>query len=367
VRYRAPGRVNIIGEHTDYNDGFVLPTTTSAYTNVTANRRNDREVHLYSRNLDTSAVFDLDDTSISEAPIWADYARGVAVEIERDGTRLVGADITIDGEIPIGGGLSSSASFEVAIGTALLDLAGQSLPERRLARICREAEIHFAGVNCGIMDQMAIAGCEKGKAMLIDCRTLETEHVDIPEHARLLVVDSGVRHQLPDSGYNDRARECRDVVEVLAALEPGVTALRDVSVQSLDKHCDKLGDVLYRRARHIVTENGRVHEAFDALAGNDLVGLGALVSQSHLSLRDDFEISCQAVDQLVEIANACRGSLGARQVGGGFGGCVLCLTTDDHLPHVQEQIRLDYGRVLGTEPWMHVVQATEPAGRVDTL
>ena len=362
--YRAPGRVNIIGEHTDYNEGYVLPTTTSAYTNVTAERRGDRLVRLTSRNLNDEKTFDLDDVATSDTPGWADYARGVAVEIEAQGTRLAGADITVDGNIPIGGGLSSSASFEVGIAVALLDVAGAALPQKHIARICQLAEIRFAGVNCGIMDQMVIAGCERGKAMLIDCRTLEACHVAIPPSARLLVIDSGVRHQLPDSGYNERAAECSEAVAIISTNNASVAALRDVTKEMLAAARSDLGDLLYRRARHVVSENERVLEAFGRMQAGDLETLGQLISLSHASQRDDFEISCDPVDQLVAIADACGGALGARQVGGGFGGCVLCLTTDEHLDAVQDEIIVEYTKASGAKPWVHVVAATDPAGPV---
>lgn len=364
VHYRAPGRVNIIGEHTDYNDGYVLPTTTSACTDVTAKVRDDRQVRLTSRNLQDEKTFSLDDVAVSDAPSWADYARGVAVEIEAHGTALRGADMTINGSIPIGGGLSSSASFEVGIAVALLDLADASLSEKRIAQLCQLAEIRFAGVNCGIMDQLAIAGCERGKAMLIDCRTLETRHADIPDHARLLIVDSGVRHQLPDSDYNERATECAEAVTILSSDNIGISALRDVSTEMLESNKHELGDLLFRRARHIVTENQRVLDAFTALQVADLGALGELISQSHVSLRDDFEISCDPVDQLVEIADACPGTLGSRQIGGGFGGCVLCLTTDEYLDAAREQITVEYSQLSGTDPWVHVVEPSDPAGPV---
>ena len=364
MHYRAPGRVNIIGEHTDYNDGFVLPTTSSACTNITAEPRDDRTVKLVSQNLDDERSFSLDDIAVSDSPIWADYARGVAVELEAHGSTLRGANINVDGNIPIGGGLSSSASFEVGIAVALLSIADATLSEKDIARICQLAEVRFAGVNCGIMDQLAIAGCERGKAMLIDCRTLDTQHADIPDHARLLVVDSGVRHLLPDSDYNERGEECSKAVSILSRENTDIKALRDVSIELLESGRQALGDVLFRRARHIVSENTRVLNAFDALQGSDLATLGQLISESHESLRDDFEISCDPVDRLVAIADACPGALGSRQIGGGFGGCVLCLSTDEHLDAVREQVTVEYGQISGEEPWVHVVEPTDPAGPV---
>jgi galactokinase len=364
VQFRAPGRVNIIGEHTDYNDGFVLPTTTAAYTNITACPRDDRQVRLNSRNMEDEKSFSLDDIAVSDSPGWVDYARGVAIEIEAHGTQLKGADLDIHGNIPIGGGLSSSASFEVGIAVALLNIANANLDARSIARICQRAEIRYAGVNCGIMDQFSIAACKRGKAMLIDCRSLETQHVEIPDDARLLVIDSGVRHLLPESDYNERGSECTEAVSILSGNDPTITALRDVSTQMLVSSSGALGDRLYRRARHVVTENQRVLDAIDALRSQNLDALGKLISASHASLRDDFEISCGPVDQLVEIADACHGALGSRQIGGGFGGCVLCLTTDKHVNAVRDQITLKYGQISGAEPWVHVVSPSDPAGPV---
>lgn len=364
MQYRAPGRVNIIGEHTDYNDGFVLPTTTSAYTTVHAEVRDDRVLHLDSRNLKETCEHSLDDTAVSESPTWSDYARGVAVELEAAGVTLRGANLTIDSDIPIGGGLSSSASYELATAVALLDISDASMKPSELAQLCQRAEIRFAGVNCGVMDQMAVAACRLDHAMFLDCRSLETRHYRTPENARLLVVDSGVRHQLPQSGYNDRATECRAAVEILAAQDREVTALRDATIAMVDASADRLGNVLLRRARHVITENQRVVEACDALEAGDLARLGGLVSASHTSLRDDFEISCKPVDDLVDIADGCDGALGSRQVGGGFGGCVLVITSADAVDEVRAKITKDYSAILGSEPWTHVVSGANPAGRV---
>lgn len=364
MQYRAPGRVNIIGEHTDYNDGLVLPTTTSAYTTIRAQRRDDRRVCLESRNLNETITFSLSETGPSESPRWSDYARGVAVEIEAAGIDLRGADLCVDSNIPIGGGLSSSASFELAIAVALLDLAGKNLDRKQLAQICQQAEIRFAGVNCGVMDQMAIAACERDHAMFLDCRSLETRSVRIPEGLRLLVIDSGVRHQLPDSGYNDRATECREAVAILAARNESVITLRDATTSMLHDSADRLDDKLLRRARHVITENQRVVDACAALEAGDLPRLGELVSASQASLRDDFEISCKPVDDLVDIADGCDGTFGSRQVGGGFGGCVLVISSADAADDVRAKITKDYSALLGSEPWTHIVSGAEPAGRV---
>ena len=364
MHYRAPGRVNIIGEHTDYNEGFVLPTTTAAYTNVHAEARDDRLVQLRSRNLNETHEFSLDDSQVSESPSWGDYVRGVAVELEATGATLRGADLVIDGDIPIGGGLSSSASLELAVAVALLDLSDQIMEPSDLALACQRAERRFAGVNCGVMDQMASAACRRDHAMLLDCRSLEIGYCRIPNSAGLLVVDSGVRHQLPQSGYNDRAIECQEAVQILASADSSITALRDADLDTLSSNADRLGDTLLRRARHVITENQRVAEACDALESSDLETLGELVSASHISLRDDFEISCKPVDDLVAIADACGGSFGSRQVGGGFGGCVLVVTAADAIDEVRARITKDYSAILGSDPWTHIVSGADPAGRV---
>lgn len=362
--FRAPGRVNIIGEHTDYNDGLVLPTNTALYTWLTVRPRADRTVQVTSRDLDDTQSFSLDDIRRSEKPGWLDYAKGVAAQLEAEGVRLRGADISIEGEIPIGAGLSSSASLELTIATALLKISAAELPPERIAALCQQAEQRYAGVNCGIMDQFSVACCRHGEAMLLDCRSLESVSVAIPGYLSLLVTDSGVKHRLPDGSYNNRADECRQAVELIGKIEPGIQSLRDISMLSLQKFENRLGSVLYRRCRHVVGEIYRVTEAFAALQSGDLIKLGSLVSSSHASLRDDFEVSCDEVEMLVGIANACEGVLGSRMVGGGFGGCVLSVVHTAHLDKTISQISKTWGLVIGKTPWIHAVSPTDPASEV---
>ena len=366
-RFRAPARVNIIGEHTDYNDGLVLPTTTALFTSVTAAPRPDRIIRIDSRDMQNIQSFDLDDIEPANNPGWIDYAKGVAAELEAEGIRLQGADLEIESEIPLGGGLSSSASFELAVATALLRLADRSLPGPLLAEICRRAEMRFAGVNCGIMDQYTVACCKRGHSMLLDCRSLDVEQVAIPPSAGMLIIDSGVKHRLPDSGYNRRSDECAEAVKILSQDAPKFAALRDLSMEMLETQKDRLGDLLYRRCRHVVSENQRVRDAYAALQSDDLVKLGKLISVSHASLRDDFEVSCDEVDQLVAIADECTGVLGSRMVGAGFGGCVLSLVGLDKIEGTARQIRQKYKEATGDDPWTHIVQAAEPAAGSDIV
>ncbi len=363
-RFRAPARVNIIGEHTDYNDGLVLPTTTALFTSVTAVPRPDRIIRIESREMRNIQSFDLDDIEPAKNPGWIDYAKGVAAELEAEGIRLQGADLKIESQIPLGGGLSSSASFELAVATALLRLADRSLPGPSLAAICQRAEIRYAGVNCGIMDQFTIACCKRGNAMLLDCRSLDVEQVAIPPSAGMLIIDSGVKHRLPESAYNKRSDECAEAVKILSQDAPQVVALRDLKLEMLETQKDRLGDLLYRRCRHVVSENQRVRDAYAALRSGDLEKLGKLISDSHASLRDDFEVSCDEVDQLVEIADECTDVPGSRILGAGFGGCVLSLVGLDNIEEVAGKITQKYKQVTGHDPWTHIVQGSEPAQQI---
>jgi galactokinase len=238
------------------------------------------------------------------------------------------------------------------------------VPEQRLAEICQSAEHNYAGVQCGIMDQYTIACAEKGNAILLDCRSLDVVQVPIPDNARFILTDSGVRHRLPDGHYNNRTDECAAAVSTLATVVPDLESLRDLDAKTLEIQKKNLGDVLYRRCRHVLTENVRVQESVAALQGGDLAYLGSLLSACHASLRDDFEVSCDELEELVNIANACPGVLGSRMVGAGFGGCVLSLTSADNVEEAARQISSNYTGKFGTEPWMHIVQASHPVREV---
>lgn len=360
----APGRVNIIGEHTDYNDGLVLPTNTALYTWLTARPRRDRTIQATALNFDDTQSFSLDDIRRSERPGWLDYLKGVAALLQEEGIALHGADITITGDIPIGGGLSSSASLELAVASALLDFAGVEMSRQRIAVLCQQAEQRYVGVNCGIMDQYSVACCKQGEAMLLDCRSLESTSVALPKELGMLLTNSGAKHQLTNSGYNDRAAECRQSVELITGIDPGVKSLRDVSISLLGKCESQLGHRLFRRSRHVVSEIHRVTAAVAALRSGDISKLGELVSASHASLRDDFAASCDEVETLVRIADACDGVIGSRMVGGGFGGCVLSVMHADRLEDVSSEISKNYGAVTGKIPWLHAVSAADPAGEV---
>jgi len=360
--FRAPGRVNIIGEHTDYNDGLVMPTNTALYTWVSISPRSDRLVSVVSNAFADERQFDLDTIAASEQPEWIDYVQGVCAEIEARDIRLAGADIAIKGNIPLGGGLSSSASLELAIATAMLAVVNVELPPVEIAKLCQRAEHRFAGVSCGIMDQYAIACCGEGRAIMLDCRSLKEDAVEIPKDVSLLVTDSGVKHQLAEGGYNQRANECRDALAVCQLQLPEILSLRDVTFGQLQRISKQMDQVSLQRSRHVVSENDRVRAAFDALRTQDADKLGQLVSESHVSLRDDFEVSCSEVDSLVAIANSCDGVLGSRMVGAGFGGCVLSVVATEHIEGASQTICRKYKALTGSTPWMHTVSPALPAG-----
>jgi galactokinase len=363
--YRAPGRINIIGGHSDYNDGFVLPTTTALYTWLAIAPRTDSAIRVYSANFDEEASFQISDIRRSSDNHWSDYIKGVVHELVQEEKIDSGFDIVIDGQLPVGGGLSSSASLETVVAYAILDSAEQDIDRRDLALLCQRAEVEFVGARCGIMDQYAISCGESAHATMLDCRSLEHRLIPLPGTLRILVVDTGVEHQLAAGGFNRRREECQRAVETLAQVLPGVRALRDVSMAQLEEHRLLLDDVLYRRSRHIVSEITRVHNAATALSSGDVATVGQLIGASHKSLRDDYEVSCPEMETLVGIISNCDGSHGARLVGAGFGGCAISIVEPAQLQNVMDTVSANYGTILGHTPWMHVIEASGPVDKVD--
>lgn len=367
---QAPGRVNLIGEHTDYNDGFVLPCGIDYRTVIAVKARDDRLVRViaadYGHGLDT---FDLD-APIAPHPTlqWANYVRGtvkmLAEHLAPLGLSLRGADLAIAGNVPQGAGLSSSASLEVAVGQAFKAMLGLDqhggVTQTDLALIAQRAENRFVGVNCGIMDQLISARAEAGHALLIDCRSLGAQPVHLPDAVAVMIVHSRVKRGLVGSEYNTRRAQCE-----AAARHYGVPALRDVDRVRLERDRGGLDEVVYRRARHIVTENARTVDAAEALAAGDLVRLGELMAASHASMRDDFEITHPAIDRLVAIAQEAVGHEGgARMTGGGFGGCIVVVLPDARIADVQAAIEAAYRSPDGEPPTIWVSHAATGAGQL---
>jgi galactokinase len=364
---QAPGRVNLIGEHTDYNDGFVLPCAIDYRTVIAVKARDDRLIRVvaadYGHAIDT---FDLD-APITPHPTlqWANYVRGtvkmLAEHLAPLGLALRGADLAMAGNVPQGAGLSSSASLEVAVGQAFKALLGfDAVSQTDLALIAQRAENRFVGVNCGIMDQLISARAESGHALLIDCRSLSGQAVHLPDAVAVMIVHSRVKRGLVGSEYNTRRAQCE-----AAARHYGEAALRDVDGERLLRERGDLDDVVFRRARHIVTENARTTAAAEALAAGDLVRLGELMAASHVSMRDDFEITHPAVDRLVDIAQAAVGrDGGARMTGGGFGGCVVVVLPDARIDGVRAAIEAAYRSPDNESPTIWVSHAASGAGTV---
>ncbi|MGS5087789.1 UDP-glucose--hexose-1-phosphate uridylyltransferase [Hydrogenophaga sp. A37] len=358
---RAPGRVNLIGEHTDYNGGFVLPCAINFETLIAAGPRNDRRVRLVA--CDRAEA--IDEFSLDE-PIearhgdasWANYARGVVQQLLKRGLPLQGLDLVMAGDVPQGTGLSSSASLEVAVGLAFKALCGlDSVSVTDLALIAQQAENHFVGVNCGIMDQLISARGQVGHALLIDCRSLTLQPVALPSDLAVMIVNSHVPRGLVDGEYNARRAQCE-----AAARHFGVAALRDVSLDQLQRQAHGLDPVVLRRARHIVTENARTLEATQALATGDLCGLGRLMAASHASMRDDFDITVPAIDELVQILQTAIGDQGgARMTGGGFGGCVVALLPETLVQTARHAVETHYRAPSGKTAAVYVCKASAGA------
>ena len=355
---RAPGRVNLIGEHTDYNDGFVLPMAIDYDIRIAARARPDHTVRLYSADLDNHDTFSLDDVRrVGDKPTWADYVRGVADVLQREGFSLRGMDAAISGNVPRAAGLSSSAAMELAAITAFRRLSALDLDPVRAALLGQRAENEFVGMRCGIMDQFISSLGKADHALLIDCRSLGYELVPMPASARVVVTDSAIRRGLVDSAYNERRAQCEEGARLM-----GVKALRDVTVEMFEAHQARLPGVTARRCKHIVTEDQRTLDSVEALKRGDLAGFGKLMNASHASMRDWFEITTPDIDTLVEIQQNMPGCFGARMTGGGFGGCTVALVQDGAVPAVVEAIQTQYPARTGKTPQVYVCRATDGAG-----
>lgn len=356
--FRAPGRVNLIGEHTDYNDGFVLPAALDFATYAACAPRNDRRVRVATLTLEREFEFSLDDPPDADFPAWTKYVQGIALILERSGYPLKGADILIDSNVPIGSGLSSSAALEVSIGSAFAGLNGHKVTGMELAKIGQSAEHEFAGVRSGIMDQFAAVFGKAGHALFLDCRSLEYETVPVGE-AKFIICNTKVKHDLAESEYNKRRSQCEE-----AATFFGRPSLRDVSAADLDTRSADLPTLLLKRARHVITENERVVNAVKALRSGDLAAFGNLMNGSHDSLRDDFEVSCRELDIMVAIVRRQPGVLGARMTGGGFGGCTINLVEAGFHRDLISKISSDYLAETGIEPAIYRCEIADGAEEI---
>jgi galactokinase len=363
IAVQAPGRVNLIGEHTDYNDGLVLPCAIDYRTVIAARQRADRMVRVIAADYDDAIDTYSLDAPIArlDAPMWANYVRGVLDELRLRGLALPGMDMVIAGDVPQGAGLSSSASLSVALCRLFAAMPGfEALTPLDMALIAQRAENDFVGCKCGNMDQISSACGVEGHALMIDCRSLRVEPVPIPGGAAIMVLNSHVQRGLVDSAYNTRREQCE-----AAARHFGVPALRDLDLATLQAHGAGLDPVALRRARHVVSENARVAAAAQALAAGDLERMGVLMEESHASMRDDFEITVPLIDRLVDIVKEAIGtSGGVRMTGGGFGGCVVALVPRELVEQVRCAVAQAYRGPKGETATVYVCRAAAGAGGV---
>jgi galactokinase len=350
VKSRAPGRVNLIGEHTDYNDGYVMPAAIAYSTHVSGRSASNRVVTVASESVGLTAAFDLDALETGRAGDWTDYVRGVLIELQRDGVALAGADFQVTSAVPLGAGLSSSASFEVAVALAMLERCGATMQRIDIAKLAQRAEVNHTGTRSGIMDQFAVLFGEAGSATFLDTRSLDYAHVPVPAGVTIVICNTMVKHALAAGAYNERREQCEAAVEALKRWYPDIRALRDVSLEQLEAHGAAIAPILYHRALHVVSENVRVLEAKCAFERGDAVAFGKLMNASHESLRDDYEVSAPELDVMVALARRCDGVFGARMTGGGFGGCTVNLVDAANAEAFRAAIAQGYYRETGMHP-----------------
>ncbi|RBW64208.1 galactokinase [Vibrionales bacterium C3R12] len=360
---QAPGRVNLIGEHTDYNDGFVLPCAINYQTVVAAAKRDDNKVRVisvdYGNEIDE---FDLTQAiTFQDGKMWANYIRGVVKCLLERGFELGGADISVSGNVPQGAGLSSSAALEVVIGQTFKELYRLDISQAEIALNGQQAENEFVGCNCGIMDQMISAEGNENHAMLLDCRSLETTAVSMPEDMAVVIINSNKKRGLVDSEYNTRREQCEEAARLF-----GVSALRDVTIEQFNSKVSELDETVAKRARHVITENDRTEEAAVALRTHDMKRMGELMVESHASMRDDFEITVKEIDTLVDMVKEVIGKHGGvRMTGGGFGGCIVALVPPRFVGEIKATVEAKYEAMTGLNASIYVCQAKDGAGVVE--
>src|SRR5579863_350217 len=358
--FRAPGRVNLIGEHTDYNDGFVMPAAIGFSTFVAAAPRSDGKLVIRSHNFPGEFSFETSNLPASRLGQWCDYVLGVAVTFQRMGYPVSGASLLVRGEVPMGAGLSSSAAVEVATALALVNLnrCDVSLPD--IAKLCQKSENEFVGARVGIMDQYVSCLGRAGHALFLDCRSLEFEPVPIPTNLRLVICNTMVKHELASGAYNQRREECEQGTRMFSTWDPRVRALRDVSMDLLERHAHELPQTVRKRCLHVVQENQRVLDAVRSLQTGDLGRLRELLQASHNSLRDLYEVSCRELDIMVEAAEGLRGYCGGRMTGGGFGRCTVNLVRDNAESFAAE-ISQRYRHATHIDPQIYICSAEDGA------
>ena len=362
--FAAPGRVNIIGEHTDYAEGFVMPAAIDFATLAAISPRNDNKIVIYSENFKEERSFDATSLPTHGSKDWSDYPLGVIAILAGEGHRIPGLSLSLLGDVPLGSGLSSSAAVEVATALAVTSLLGIDYPRPQLARLCQRAENEFVGANCGIMDQFISANGAENHALLLDCRDLSFKLAPIPEGVALVIANTMVKHSVAGGEYTSRRAEVEEAAAVIARHRPEVRFLRDATVDDLEKWGEEMSPNALKRARHVITENTRTVAAADALIRHDLKELGRLMSEAHASYSFDFEASCAEADTMVMLAHNLPGLIGARLTGGGFGGCTINLVEQDRAQEFAKALAASYASETGIVPQIHICHASSGAHKI---
>jgi len=363
--FAAPGRVNLIGEHTDYAEGFVMPAAIDFATLAGISPRSDGKIVIYSENYGKERVFDAAALPPKADRHWSDYPVGVVSILAREGHKIPGFSLTLWGDVPLGSGLSSSAAVEVSTALAALSLLGVTYPGPVLARLCQRAENQFVGANCGIMDQFISTNGVRNHALLLDCRDLSYRLAPIPPSVSLVIANTMVKHAVSGGEYTSRRAEVEEAAAVIARHRPEVRFLRDATMEDLAKYGAEMSPNALKRARHVISENLRTVAAADALISHDLPELGRLMAEAHRSYSQDFEASCEEADAMVELAQGLPGLIGARLTGGGFGGCTVNLVEAEHAPNFARVLGERYAERIGIVPQIHLCHASGGAHRVD--
>jgi len=361
VVVRAPGRVNLIGEHTDYNEGFVMPVAIDRFIAMAASKSEGEEVELHSLDYASSVRFPLSHIEYDHQNQWSNYFKGVAYLLRQEGYKMGGCRVVLKGDIPQGAGLSSSAALEVASALTLKSLFDLPLPDKELIRLCQRAENEFVGVRCGIMDQFVSCLARQGSALFLDCRELSYRHIPFSDEFRVMICNTMVRRELASSQYNIRRGECEEGVHLLSKKLPGIKALRDVSLEDFLQHRHLLPPVVAKRCRHVIKENQRVLEGMEMLKKGDMLTFGRLMHLSHNSLKEDYEVSCAELDCMVELAESTEGVVGARMTGAGFGGCTVNIVQRDKAEEAQRSISSRYKKEMEVEPEIYLTSPAEGA------
>ena len=362
--YAAPGRVNLIGEHTDYAEGFVMPAAIDFATLAGISPRSDGKIVIYSENFKEQCTFDANELPPRASDHWSDYPLGVIATLAAEGNRITGFSLSLLGDVPLGSGLSSSAAIEVATATAVCSLLNIRYPGPKLARLCQRAENEFVGANCGIMDQFISANGKEDHALLLDCRDLSFKLAPIPPGVALVIANTMVKHSVAGGEYTTRRAEVEEAAAVIARHRPEVKFLRDATVEDLERWGAEMSPNALKRARHVITENTRTVAAAEALIRHDLKELGRLMAEAHVSYSKDFEASCLEADTMVMLANRLPGLIGARLTGGGFGGCTINLVEREKAIDFARALGANYANETGIVPQIHICHASSGAHKV---